>query len=148
MSGCCARSGMCCTLIYLPLLPEELKEQAEKYKENPWDDWGVPARVDEIYNMLKDNFIGKVTNRKGGLYGPCKNLSHTTDENGKTIAVCNIHDNAPGMCQGFPLYGRPESTINPSTYKGCGYNDSPNVGFTAEQTLSNLIKEEDEKIKT
>ena len=139
----CQRSGMCCTLFFLPISPEELKLKGEEYKKHPYEINGIPARVDEMARMLEDRHVGKLKTGTGHLYGPCKNLFHTTDGNGKTIAGCLIHEDKPYTCVGYPYYFKeqdPEQIIprNPSQYKGCGYNEDPEFGKPKLKQLEDL----------
>lgn len=139
----CQRSGMCCTLFFLPISPEELKLKGEEYKKHPYEINGIPARVDEMARMLEDRHVGKLKTGTGHLYGPCKNLFHTTDGNGKTIAGCMIHDNKPYTCVEYPNYFKEQNPtkiipLNPSDYKGCGYNINSEHGKTLDEQLVGL----------
>lgn len=139
----CQRTGMCCTLFYLPASPERLKELAEEYEKNPYEFQGIPARIDEMYRMVKDRVVGKVKDdpNNGYLYGPCENLFHTTDDNGKTIAGCKIQDNKPYTCVGYPnnyLDDSLKNNPNPSYYKDCGYNKDPEHGKTHADQLNTI----------
>ena len=145
MSEQCNRSGMCCTMFWLPYSPEDLKEQAKLYSEylesnsdNPW----IGERTDEIYRMVGDRLIGKKKKENFWLYGPCKNLGYT-EENGKQVPTCMIQDNKPNMCKGFPKYeiGLLKNTkSNPSEYKGCGFNQDPKFGLTLKQIECKIEK--------
>ena len=148
MSEQCNRSGMCCTMFWLTLSPEELKLKAEAYiaymQTNPEDMIQAQERTDEIYRMVGDRLIGKRKDDSGAhLYGPCKNLGYA-EEKGKRVPTCMIQNNKPNMCSGYPRYPKSNEFLNtrenPSEYKGCGFNKDPKYGLTLKQIQAKVNK--------
>lgn len=149
MSGKCDRSGMCCSLIMLPVSPDMLRGMAEAYTSDPNHPLKTkefPERTDEVYRMLGDRHIGYSKKMRLHLYGPCRNLYYT-EENGKRVANCAIQSVKPEMCRSFPYDGRPEDTINPSQYKKCGFNVNKRKGFT-KQTIYETFQPQESKCDT
>lgn len=134
MSGKCNKSGMCCTMFWLPKSPQQLKQLAKDYVKNEWYKNEKNWRYDEIYRMIGDRCLGKHAKENYWLYGPCRNLYFTTNANGTREASCAIQSIKPDMCQGFPYVEK----NNPSTYKGCGYNNNKKSGITLRQLFAKV----------
>jgi Fe-S-cluster containining protein len=134
--GACARTGMCCERIELIHSPKSMREAFRNWRD------GVPQTVKYgqiwlLYPMLAGKCLGKFVRREGTnsetvkyVYGPCKNLTLIDG-----VKACGIHEDRPTMCSGFPTYEEKVEIrnvqvgkLNPSQYKGCGYNEDKTIG--------------------
>jgi len=96
-------TAQCCRVFSLPIGPEELLDEYEKFLSEGKSKWG---EIEKIIGMAI--YLGKFdTTPEGekletaGYYYTCVHLNRETGE-------CNDYENRPQMCSGYP-YGAPES---------------------------------------
>lgn len=121
-------TGHCCTALYLPFSPEQLRDSYERWRWSgtPLYKGGLTPESTSIYtdiylvapmltylgflkktplksvNPTDDELLGKSV---GGHYYSCKHFDHKKK-------ICTIYEIRPQMCQGYP-YGRK------CNYAGC-----------------------------
>lgn len=136
----CNQCGLCCQFITIPISPEEMersrlrimwRESGECFPFMTLDqilgqhqDGPYYMDINMIVPMLHGRYRGTFTanNNQMYSYGPCRNLRQDN--------TCGIHKNKPHVCQ---IYDYKNTLGNPSIYKGCGYNDDLEVGWSLEE---------------
>jgi Fe-S-cluster containining protein len=149
VSGACARTGLCCRILGLPVSPRALRENYETWlagcQDQSWPDgFTVFQDVWLLFPMLTGRCVGKERIDDGAdtptwryFYGPCRFLGVELDDH-IPRATCGIHRHKPSMCRDYPHYDF-RQTDNPGQMLGCGYNRDPRFGTTERQIRERLV---------
>ena len=130
----CAQCGMCCECIILPENSGYVEVMVKTEKEEGWypQDWGFAHRnFIEISKerALKINPYLSNWKQKAQYFYICKQFCHVTKK-------CMVHEIRPGVCRGFPWYGR-KPKQEPLYSKDCSF----------QKDLKNLNKPKTKKVK-